>query len=87
MLSVMPQIPGACLVRVRELGCPVLLGNHDEAACLAEPPVEFNQTAKAGALFSSRNLMDSEKEWLRSLPQQLEIGDVAFTHASLESTC
>ena len=27
----------SCIPAVRELGCPVLMGNHDEAACLPAP--------------------------------------------------
>jgi len=74
----------ACLLRIRELGCPVVIGNHDEAACLAYPPNHFNETAQAGALFSARRLTEADRSWLSTLPHNLEINDALFTHASLE---
>ncbi len=76
----------ACLKTIRELGCPVVLGNHDEAACLPEPPPDFNPTARAGAIFSAQRLQEEDKEWIRTLPRRLEIDGIAYFHASLEST-
>jgi len=73
----------SCLKIVQELGCPVLLGNHDEAACLAEVPADFNDAAKAGVLFSARRLKESDRTWLKSLPLSLKLGRLEFTHASL----
>lgn len=44
----------SCVRAIRELGCPVLLGNHDEAACLSAVPEEFSDTAAAGALYAAQ---------------------------------
>ncbi|MEX1118369.1 MAG: metallophosphoesterase family protein, partial [Terrimicrobiaceae bacterium] len=74
----------SCLRTVRGLGCPVLQGNHDEAACLPSPPEDLNETATAGILFSSSRLSKSDHSWLKSLPRTLKIDDITFTHASLE---
>jgi predicted phosphodiesterase len=51
----------ACMQVIRELGCPVLLGNHDEAACLPEPPEELNDTATAGIVFAAARLSESDR--------------------------
>ena len=74
----------ACLLRIRELGCPVVMGNHDEAACLAYPPNDFNEMAQAGAVFSAHCLTETERLWLTSLPRNIEMKGASFTHASLE---
>ncbi len=74
----------SCLRAVRGLGCPVLLGNHDEAACLPSPPKDLNETATAGILYSSARLSKIDIAWLQSLPRSLIIEGSTFTHASLE---
>jgi diadenosine tetraphosphatase ApaH/serine/threonine PP2A family protein phosphatase len=73
----------SCIRAVRELGCPVLLGNHDEAACLPSPPEDFNDTATAGVVFAAARLSESDRAWITSLPRTLEIQGVVFTHASM----
>jgi diadenosine tetraphosphatase ApaH/serine/threonine PP2A family protein phosphatase len=76
----------ACMQVIRELGCPVLLGNHDEAACLPEPPEELNDTATAGIVFASARLSESDRAWIKSFPRNLAIEGVVFTHSSLASS-
>lgn len=73
----------ACVRKIRELGCPSLLGNHDEAASIAVVPEEFNDTAAAGALYAASQLTTTNKYWLQSLPRHLEHGNTSFVHASL----
>jgi len=75
----------ACLLRIRELECPVVMGNHDEAAYLVEPPLDFNETARAGAIFSAQCLKEDDLSWLRALPMRLEIDGAEYFHASLET--
>ena len=72
----------SCMRAVRELGCPVLMGNHDEAACLPSPPEDFNDTATAGVVFAAARLSESDRAWITALPRNLEIAGVVFTHAS-----
>ena len=76
----------SCMRAVRELGCPVLLGNHDEAACLPAPPEDFNDTATAGVVFAAARLSESDRAWIKNLPRNLEIEGVVFTHASLATS-
>ena len=76
----------SCLRTVRELGCPVLLGNHDEAACLPAPPPELNDTAAAGIVFAADRLTGADRAWITSLPRNLEVEGTVFTHASLASS-
>ena len=76
----------SCMRAVRELGCPVLLGNHDEAACQPAPPEDFNDTATAGVVFAAARLSESDRAWITALPRNLEIEGVVFTHASLATS-
>jgi len=76
----------SCMRAVRELGCPVLLGNHDEAACLPAPPPDFNDTATAGVVFAAARLSESDRAWIAALPRTLAIEGVVFTHGSLASS-
>ena len=75
----------SCMRVVQELDCPVVMGNHDEAACLPSPPDDFNEAARFGAQFSARRLTAMDRSWLSTLPRNVEIDGVLFTHASLES--
>jgi len=76
----------ACMQAIRELGCPVLPGNHDEATCLPEPPEELNDTATAGIVFAAARLSESDRAWIKSLPRNLAIEGAVFTHSSLVSS-
>jgi len=74
----------ACLRVVRELACPTILGNHDEAVAIDTTPInDMNDTATAGILFARQRLNPAEKSWMAELPQDLVIEGVQFTHASL----
>lgn len=76
----------SCVRVIRALDCRVLLGNHDEAACLLSPPDDFNDSAAAGIVFASSRLSVSDRAWIASLPRNLAIDGVIFTHASLASS-
>jgi len=76
--------PAACVARVRELGCPVVLGNHDEAVFSeADPAESMNHTAVAGIRHSRHQLTEDDLDWLRALPMDVKTSEAAFTHASL----
>jgi len=69
----------SCMRVVQELDCPVVMGNHDEAACLPSPPDDFNEAARFGAQFSARRLTAMDRSWLSTLPRNVEIDGVLFT--------
>jgi len=74
----------ACLKAVNALGCPSILGNHDEAVAFDSTPLtNLNDTALAGILFARGRLNPTEKSFLAELPRDLVIDDIQFTHASL----
>jgi diadenosine tetraphosphatase ApaH/serine/threonine PP2A family protein phosphatase len=77
--------PGACLKRIRSLGCPILQGNHDWACTHVADLDRWSEAAQAGIAWSRLKLTRAEKEFLATLPLTLRIGDCEFVHASLES--
>jgi diadenosine tetraphosphatase ApaH/serine/threonine PP2A family protein phosphatase len=77
--------PRECIEGVRELGCPVVKGNHDEEATLNASSERFNELAERAIQWTRNNLMDQDKEWLRSLPLQKQVHDFTIVHATLDT--
>ncbi|WP_424017086.1 metallophosphoesterase family protein [Halorientalis pallida] len=59
--------PAECVDRVRELGAPTVMGNHDRAVA-TETGFGFNSMADAGVRYASEHCSAGQIEWLRSLP-------------------
>jgi predicted phosphodiesterase len=76
--------PAKCLELVRAMGCPVLKGNHDEAAASDQPLPGMNGAATAGIEFSRGKLTDEQKCYLASLALVLKQWDCEFVHASID---
>lgn len=76
--------PAACVSRIREIGCPAVLGNHDEA-CFA-PGMEdlMNELAQAGIAHAQRDLSAGQKDWLADLPHVIEADEFSAVHSSLD---
>src|SRR5213080_5596206 len=77
--------PRECVERVRELDCPVVKGNHDEAASRLSPPGDFNEIAERAIAWTREHLSDEHKEWLRGLPLQTRVHDFTIVHATLDT--
>lgn len=75
--------PAQCLEIVRGLECPVLMGNHDEAAATDIPLEGMNASAQAGIEFSRRKLTPLQRSWLATLPLALEEAGFQLVHGSL----
>jgi diadenosine tetraphosphatase ApaH/serine/threonine PP2A family protein phosphatase len=77
--------PHECLEVIRQLDCPVVLGNHDEAASIESTSLEeLNGMAATGILYSREHLTAADKDWLSKRPRAITKDDIQFTHASLE---
>jgi len=64
----------ACLKAVNALGCPSILGNHDEAVAFDSTPLtNLNDTALAGILLARGRLNPTEKSFLAEQPRDLVI--------------
>jgi predicted phosphodiesterase len=77
--------PRECVERVRELDCPVVKGNHDEAASRLLPAGDFNEIAERAIAWTRDHLSDQDKEWLRGLPLQTRVHDFTIVHATLDT--
>ena len=77
--------PRECVERVRELDCPAVKGNHDEAASRLSPPGDLNEIAERAIAWTRDHLTDPDKEWLRGLPLQTRVHDFTTVHATLDT--
>ena len=76
--------PQECVARIRELDCPVVKGNHDEQASIAESSRDFNELAERAINWTREHLSEEEKQWLGSLPYQRQVHDFTIVHATLD---
>lgn len=76
--------PSECVSRIRDIGCPAVMGNHDEACFAPGMDEMMNDYAQAGILYSQRNLSDKQIKWLADLPHVIEAEEFYAVHSSLD---
>lgn len=77
--------PHECVELVREMDCPLVKGNHDEQASLAESSRDFNEMAEQAIAWTRKNLTEDDKAWLRGLRLQRQVRDFTIVHATLDT--
>jgi predicted phosphodiesterase len=77
--------PHECVVRIREMDCPIVKGNHDEQASLIESSRDFNELAEHAIEWTREHLTDSDKKWLRDLRLERQVRDFTIVHATLDT--
>jgi predicted phosphodiesterase len=77
--------PHACVERIRAMDCPVVKGNHDEAASLVETSRDFNELAESAIRWTRDHLSEEDKMWLRDLRFQRQVRDFTIVHATLDT--
>ncbi|MCX6857971.1 MAG: metallophosphoesterase family protein [Verrucomicrobia bacterium] len=77
--------PSECLEIVRELGCPVVRGNHDEGAASLSNLAELNPLAQAALLWTRAQLSEEQRDWLRDLKLVRQVRDFTVVHSTLYS--
>ncbi|MBL9155551.1 MAG: metallophosphoesterase family protein [Verrucomicrobiales bacterium] len=77
--------PSECLKLVRDLGCPVVKGNHDEEAALNTPLEGLNPLAKHALEWTRKSLSAEEREWLSGLKLVRQVRDFTIVHATLDT--
>ncbi len=65
--------PSECLKIVRNLNCPVVMGNHDFYASTKERVDDFNLNAMNAILWTREQLSKEEKTWLSNLSKSVEL--------------
>ena len=61
-------VPGECLRKIRDLGCPVVKGNHDHYVSSDQDLSDFHPNAAAVVAWTRQQLSDDEMQWLRDMP-------------------
>lgn len=77
--------PAQCLELIRALGCPVVQGNHDEAAATDMALDEMRDVAQSGIEFARQKLSTEQRAYLASLPLTSSSESCQFVHASLNA--
>jgi len=77
--------PRECVKIVRDLGCPIVKGNHDEQASEEVSSRDFNPIAEFAIKWTRDHLTADEKTWLRELPLQRQVRDFTIVHATLDT--
>ncbi len=77
--------PAQCLELVRDLGCPVVQGNHDEAAATDTAMDEMRAMAQIGVEFARQKLTREQRAYLAELPLTSSTEICQFVHASLNA--
>jgi len=76
--------PRECLSLLRQLNLPCVKGNHDDY-CSTEDRLEgLNPRAIASALWTRRQLDESDKAWLRGLKHVRHVAGFLLVHATLD---
>ena len=77
--------PKECLQIVRTIGCPVIMGNHDQMATITpSEKMGFNQSAMEGIDFTISRLNKEDIDYLRQLPLKLHVQQFTCVHDSLD---
>ncbi len=77
--------PHECVEIVRQMDCPVVKGNHDEQASLAESSRDFNELAEQAINWTREHLTDDDKQWLGDLRLTRQVRDFTIVHATLDT--
>ena len=77
--------PKECLDMVRQMGIPVVKGNHDEY-CSSEAPLDgFNPAAAEAVNWTRKQLTVEDRQWLRDLKYQRMVTSFTIVHATLDA--
>lgn len=76
-----PQ-PKECLEIIRDLGCPVVRGNHDHDASNDRDLSALSPDAQSSLKWTRSVLNQSDKDWLGSLPYVRRVGRFSIAHAT-----
>jgi diadenosine tetraphosphatase ApaH/serine/threonine PP2A family protein phosphatase len=74
--------PNECADLIRTRGIPTVCGNHDAVACEREEPWGFNIVALQAALWTRDELSRENMEWLRALPDAIQVDGVVGVHGA-----
>lgn len=76
--------PAACLERVRDMGCPVVKGNHDEDASGDHSLENMNPVAASALQWTREQLAPDQRDWLRQLRMVRQVENFTVVHSTLD---
>lgn len=76
--------PVACLEKVREMGCPVVKGNHDEDASGTHSLESMNPVAASALEWTRAQLSTEQRDWLRNLRMVRQVENFTVVHSTLD---
>jgi predicted phosphodiesterase len=76
--------PKECLDIVRNLNCPVVMGNHDEYCASVLDLTGFNPMASEAIKWTRNQLSEDDREWLRGLKYSRIVESFTIVHATLD---
>lgn len=77
--------PSECMKIVRELGCPVVKGNHDHYVASEQNLEDFHPNAAAVVRWTREQLTDEEIMWLYNLPfVETKLG-ITLVHSTMDN--
>src|SRR5579883_188480 len=74
--------PNECITTLRERTDVIIAGNHDWAAVGKLDLDDFSAAARISAEWTAGQLTEEHREFLRNLPERLEIGECTLVHGS-----
>ena len=78
--------PSECLKIVRDLGCPVVKGNHDDYISATDKSLsDFNPSAAAVIEWTRGQLTGEELAWLKDLPFSVTKMGMTIVHSTMDN--
>lgn len=77
--------PHECLEIIRDLGCPVVMGNHDHYVSTEQNLMDFNPDAAAVIEWTRQQLTDDEMQYLATLPFVKTSMGIALVHSTMDN--
>jgi len=74
--------PNECIDTLRKRTDVIIAGNHDWAAVGKLDLEDFSAAARISAEWTAQELTEEHSEFLRNLPERLEIGECTLVHGS-----
>lgn len=74
--------PNECIETLRQRTDVIIAGNHDWAAVGKLDLEDFSAAARISAEWTAKELTEEHREFLRNLPERLEIGECTLVHGS-----
>ena len=76
--------PVACLNIIRDMGCPIVKGNHDFDSGNDTPLDQMNDLAANSLKWTRQQLSVDQRKWLSRLRMVRQVQDFTIVHSTLD---